>query len=68
MSESKKTEPTKAQLETLLKPHDNTKALTCHYFRRDELRKTSLMLEPPLKDRVALKELTVNREKLSWLL
>jgi len=59
---------TKAQLETLLKRHDNTKALTCHYFRRDELRKTSLMLEPPLKDRVALKELTVNREKLSWLL
>ncbi|WEJ63746.1 M61 family metallopeptidase [Thiomicrorhabdus lithotrophica] len=59
---------TKAQLETLLKRHDNTKALTCHYFRRDELRKTSLMLEPPLKDRVALKELTINREKLSWLL
>lgn len=59
---------TKAQLETLLKRHDNTKAIPCHYFRRDELRTTSLMLEAPLKDRVVLKELTVNQEQLSWLL
>lgn len=58
----------KAQLETLLKRHDNKTPLTCHYFRRDELRTTSLMLEAPLKDRVALKELTPNPEQLSWLL
>ncbi|MEA1988362.1 MAG: PDZ domain-containing protein [Pseudomonadota bacterium] len=59
---------TKAQLDILLKRHDNTKALTCHYFRRDELRTSSLVLEAPLKDRVALKELTVNQEQLNWLL
>ena len=58
----------KAQLDTLLKRHDNTKTIPCHYFRRDELRTTSLILEAPLKDRVALKELTFNQEQLSWLL
>jgi len=57
----------KAQIDTLLKRHDNNKGLNCHYFRRDELRQTVLNLAAPHKDRVALSESKNNHSALNWL-
>jgi predicted metalloprotease with PDZ domain len=57
----------KAQLETLLKRHDNSQPISCHYFRRDELRTTTIKLEIPVADRVVLTEATPNTANLAWL-
>ncbi|WP_040725019.1 M61 family metallopeptidase [Thiomicrorhabdus sp. Kp2] len=58
----------KAELDTLLKRHDKTKDITCHYFRRDELRTVELLLETPNKDRVSLIEkASETRPQLKWL-
>jgi len=59
---------TKGELEALLKRHDKSKSLSCHYFRRDELRETSLTLLAPPVDRVALKIQSEESNKLKdWL-
>jgi len=60
----------KAQIDTLLKRHDTTQALSCHYFRRDELRETQLQLIAPQPDRVSLVQNNTNTDdspKINWL-
>lgn len=60
----------KAQLDNLLKRHDNNQPLSCHYFRRDELRTTAIKLEAPLKDRVVIRQINQNAEtttNINWL-
>ena len=54
------------QLESLLKLHDINDKISCHYFRRDELMTTTLILTEPPKDRVELIK-TKNYGKLAWL-
>ncbi|WP_321323321.1 M61 family metallopeptidase [Thiomicrorhabdus sp.] len=61
----------KAQLDTLLKRHDTTQSLSCHYFRRDELRETLLKLEAPQPDRVSLVKKSVETDSttgFNWLI
>ena len=54
----------KQQLETLLKRSTVNSLWTCHYFRRDELRSCELILSAPPKDRVSLKEHTLEPSTL----
>ncbi len=58
----------KAQLEQILKRSAPGQSCSCHYFRRDELRKTELRLMAPPADRVVLK-VDSDLQKLSqWLI
>ncbi|BCN93380.1 peptidase M61 [Thiomicrorhabdus immobilis] len=57
----------KAQLDNLLKRHDNNQPLSCHYFRRDELRSTTIKLEAPLKDRVFIRQVPDASSNIKWL-
>lgn len=57
----------KSQLDKLLTRHDNSKPLSCHYFRRDELRTTCIQLETPHKDRVSLRKIESLNKNLTWL-
>lgn len=43
-----------SQVEQILKRALPGERVTCHYFRRDELRETELVLQAPPKDRVSL--------------
>lgn len=58
----------KQQLEQLLKRHPTDCELECHYFRRDELRQTSIKLYPAPNDRVFLSEQSSQHPlALEWL-
>lgn len=56
----------KAQVDQLLKRSQPGHEITCHYFRRDELRSTSIKLMAPLLDRVVLKS-TATEQLKYWL-
>lgn len=54
-------------LETLLARYQPGDQLRCHFFRRDELMQTQLILTPPVSDRVILTASpTLKTESLLW--
>ena len=58
---------TQTQLETLLKRAKPGTKLNCHYFRRDELRQTEIILLEPPKDRVTLNQKNETPHSYNWL-
>lgn len=55
-------------IETFLTRHQDNEEISCHYFRRDELIETALLLQSPTSDRVVLDfAQTSAQETLTWL-
>lgn len=57
----------KAQVEQLLKQSQPGREVMCHYFRRDELRQTTISLQAPPTDRVAITLKTEAKKQHNWL-
>lgn len=59
---------TPAQLEEFLKRYQVGDVLECHYFRRDELKQTPLLLQAAPEDRVVLTVMPSVDKEFAWLI